>query len=55
VERVAGDATYTHQLRAFVRAARTGERVPTDGAHGIANMSVIDAIYRKAGLRPRGG
>jgi len=53
-ERVAGDATYTHQLRAFVRAVRTGERIPTDGAHGVANMVVIDAIYRKAGLRPRG-
>ncbi len=54
VERVAGEATYTHQLRAFARAVRTGERVPTDGAHGIANMAVIDAIYRKAGLSPRG-
>jgi predicted dehydrogenase len=53
-ERVPGEATYTHQLRAFVRAVRTGERVPTDGAHGVANMTVIDAIYRKAGLRPRG-
>jgi predicted dehydrogenase len=53
-ERVAGEATYTHQLRAFARAVQQGERVPTDGAHGVANMAVIDAIYRKAGLRPRG-
>jgi predicted dehydrogenase len=53
-ERVPGDATYTHQLRAFARAVREGEPVPTDGAHGVANMAVIDAIYRKAGLRPRG-
>jgi predicted dehydrogenase len=53
-ERVAGEATYTHQLRAFARAVQQGERVPTDGAHGVANMTVIDAIYRKAGLRPRG-
>jgi predicted dehydrogenase len=53
-ERVHGEATYTHQLRAFVRAVRDGERAPTDGAHGVANMTVIDAIYRKAGLRPRG-
>jgi predicted dehydrogenase len=53
-ERVPGEATYTHQLRAFVRAVRHGERVPTDAAHGLANMAVIDAIYRAAGLRPRG-
>jgi predicted dehydrogenase len=53
-ERVAGEATYTHQLRAFVRAVRDGAPVPTDGAHGVANMTAIDAIYRKAGLTPRG-
>ncbi len=53
-ERVPGEASYVHQLRAFVGAVRGGERVPTDAAHGVANMTVIDAIYRKAGLRPRG-
>jgi len=52
-ERVSGEATYTHQLRAFVRAARDGAPLPTDGAHGVANMAVIDAIYRAAGLEPR--
>ena len=52
--RVAGEATYTHQLRAFARAVREGGPLPTDGAHGVANMRVIDAIYRAAGLRPRG-
>ncbi len=54
VERVAGEASYTHQLRAFARAVQQGEPVPTDAAHGVANMTVIDAIYRKAGLRLRG-
>lgn len=54
VERVSGEASYTHQLRAFARAVQQGERVPTDAAHGVANMTVIDAIYRKAGLRLRG-
>jgi predicted dehydrogenase len=54
VEGVAGEASYTHQLRAFARAVQQGERVPTDAAHGVANMTVIDAIYRKAGLRVRG-
>jgi predicted dehydrogenase len=53
-EHVRGDATYTHQLRAFVAAVRDGTPFPTDGAHGVANMRVIDAIYRKAGLQPRG-
>ena len=54
LERVSGEATYTHQLRAFARAVQQGEKVPTDGAHGVANMTVIDAIYRKAGMRLRG-
>jgi predicted dehydrogenase len=54
VEHVAGDASYLQQLRAFARAVQLGEPVPTDGAHGVANMAVIDAIYRKAGLRLRG-
>ncbi|MBI1813431.1 MAG: Gfo/Idh/MocA family oxidoreductase [Deltaproteobacteria bacterium] len=53
-ERVAGDATYTHQLRAFVAAVRDGTAVPTDATDGIANMRVIDAVYRAAGLPPRG-
>jgi predicted dehydrogenase len=53
-ERIAGDATYTYQLRAFVAAVRTGAPVPTGPEHGIANMRVIDAVYRAAGLQPRG-
>jgi predicted dehydrogenase len=53
-ERVAGDATYTHQLRAFVDAVRNGTALPTDAADGIANMRVIDAVYEKAGLPKRG-
>jgi predicted dehydrogenase len=53
-ERVAGDATYTCQLRAFIRAVREGAPFETDAADAIANMRVIDAIYRAAGLEPRG-
>jgi predicted dehydrogenase len=53
-ERVRGDATYTHQLRAFVDAVRRGTPVPTDPRDAIANMRAIDAIYRAAGLPPRG-
>jgi predicted dehydrogenase len=53
-ERVKGDATYTGQLRAFARWVREGVAMPTDAAHGVANMRVIDAIYRRAGLPLRG-
>jgi predicted dehydrogenase len=42
--------TFAAQLRAFVRAVRTGEPVPTSAEEAIANMRVIDAIYRAAGL-----
>ncbi len=53
-ERVPGETSYTHQLRAFVQAVQQGEPVPTDAIDGVANMRVIDAIYTKAGLKPRG-
>ena len=52
-ERVAGRATYTHQLEAFVRAVREGVPVPTGTNDAIANMALIDAAYRAAGLEPR--
>ena len=53
-ERVAGDATYVHQLRAFVAHVRGGSRMSTDARDAIANMRVVDAIYAKAGLPLRG-
>ena len=49
-ERVAGEPTYTGQLRAFAAAVRDGAPVLTPPADSIANMTVIDAIYTKAGL-----
>ncbi|MCX8108475.1 MAG: Gfo/Idh/MocA family oxidoreductase, partial [Verrucomicrobiae bacterium] len=53
-ERVPGDSTFTYQLRAFVQAVQ-GKRLPLTDAHdAIANMQVIDAIYERAGLQPRG-
>ncbi|MGI8795171.1 MAG: Gfo/Idh/MocA family protein [Acidimicrobiia bacterium] len=52
-ERVKGDATYTYQLRAFVAAARDGAPVLTPLSDSVANMRVIDDVYRKAGLDPR--
>jgi len=52
-ERVRGPATYTCQLEAFVRAVREGAAVPTGLDDAIANMALIDAAYRAAGLEPR--
>ena len=52
-ERVAGEPTYTCQLRAFVDHVRNGTPVPTGPDDAIANMRVIDAVYRAAGLKPR--
>ncbi len=54
VERLRGDATYTHQLRAFAAAVRNGRNLPTGPEDAIANMRVIDAIYTAAGLPLRG-
>ena len=53
-ERVAGDASYTHQLRAFVAAVRSGHPFPSTPEDGVKNMQVIDAVYTRAGLSPRG-
>jgi predicted dehydrogenase len=53
-ERVPGEASYTGQLRAFAAWVRGGEPMPSDGADGVANMRVIDAAYRAAGLSVRG-
>jgi len=52
-ETVSGDTTFTHQLRAFVKAVRGEAKFPTDGAEGVINMGVIDDVYRAAGLPPR--
>lgn len=52
-ETVPGDTTFTHQLRAFVKALHGEAKFPTDGAAGVFNMQVIDDAYRAAGLPPR--
>jgi predicted dehydrogenase len=52
-ERVAGGATYGYQLAAFLAAVREGAPTRTPPADSIANMRVIDAIYRAAGMEPR--
>jgi predicted dehydrogenase len=47
-------ATYVFQARALVDVIRNGAPILTPGSDGIANMAVIDAVYRKAGLAVRG-
>ena len=49
-----GKATYDYQLAAFCGAVLRGEEVLTPPSYSVANMTVIDAVYRAAGLRPRG-
>ncbi|MCX6484792.1 MAG: Gfo/Idh/MocA family oxidoreductase [Mycobacterium sp.] len=45
--------TYQYQLEAFAAAVLRGEPVKTSAEEGVKNMTVIDAIYRAAGLPVR--
>lgn len=45
--------TYEYQLEAFAGAVLRGEPVKTTAAEGVENMTVIDSIYRAAGLPVR--
>jgi predicted dehydrogenase len=53
-ERVPGEASYTHQLRAFVAAVRGAGPNLTPPDDAVHTMGLIDAAYRAAGLHPRG-
>ncbi|WP_370971187.1 Gfo/Idh/MocA family protein [Amycolatopsis sp. cg9] len=46
-------ASYAYQLDAFAAAVLRGEPVKTSAADAVATMTVIDEIYRAAGLSPR--
>jgi len=45
--------TYRYQLEAFAAAVLDGAPVLTPPSDSIANMAVIDAVYRAAGMSPR--
>lgn len=45
--------TYSYQLEAFRDAITIGAPFPTDASAAVRTMSVIDDIYRAAGLQPR--
>ena len=49
-QRIRGKATYWYQLRAFADAVLDGGPVLTPPADSVANMVVIDDVYRAAGL-----
>jgi predicted dehydrogenase len=50
VERFTHRASYAYQLDAFAAAVLRGEPVKTTPEDAIENMTVIDGIYRAAGL-----
>jgi predicted dehydrogenase len=50
VERFARRSSYAYQLDAFAAAVLRGDPVKTNPDDAVENMSVIDAIYRAAGL-----
>jgi predicted dehydrogenase len=52
-EHLKAGATYTYQLEAFRAAVRDGGPNLWPPAESVANMQVIDDIYRAAGLEPR--
>ena len=53
VERFPGRSSFEYQLDAFAAAVLRGEPVKTTPEDAVENMSVIDAIYRAAGLSLR--
>jgi len=53
-EKVRGEATYIGQLRAFTDAVIDGTPILTPPSEAVANMRVIDSVYQRAGLTPRG-
>ncbi|SBS75559.1 Trans-1,2-dihydrobenzene-1,2-diol dehydrogenase [uncultured Mycobacterium sp.] len=53
VERFPARATYAYQLDAFAAAVLRGEPVKTTPEEAVQNMTVIDGLYRAAGLSVR--
>ena len=54
VESVPSSTTYDHQLSHVLNVMRGRAAPLTGGADAVGNMSAIDAIYKAAGLTPRG-
>jgi predicted dehydrogenase len=52
-ERLGTRASYTYQLEAFAAHVSSGAALPFGTADAVANMAMVDAAYRAAGLPPR--
>ena len=48
------DSTYAYQLEAFLAETRGKDANLTDAEDGLKQMQLIDAVYARGGLRPRG-
>jgi len=54
-EQTLGDQTsYTYQLAALADTLQTGAEFLIDVDDSVANAELIDEVYRRAGLAPRG-
>jgi predicted dehydrogenase len=53
-EKAVSTASFDFQIANFAAVVRGRATTPTPADDAIANMTVIDEIYRGAGLRPRG-
>jgi predicted dehydrogenase len=53
VEHLGTRASYTYQLQAFADHVEHGTPLPFGTADAVANMALIDAAYRAAGMEPR--
>jgi predicted dehydrogenase len=53
VERLGTRASYTYQLEAFAAHVQDGATLPFGTADAVANMILVDAAYRAAGMEPR--
>ncbi|WP_319450799.1 MULTISPECIES: Gfo/Idh/MocA family oxidoreductase [unclassified Mycobacterium] len=53
IERLGTRASYTYQLEAFAAHVEHGAALPFGTEDAVANMAMVDAAYRAAGLSPR--
>ena len=53
VEHLGTRPSYTHQLAAFADHVQHGTPLPFGTADAVANMALVDAAYRAAGMEPR--
>ena len=55
VEHLGTRSSYSHMLEAFVRLVREGVPMRSGADDAVASMTLVDAVYRAAGMQPRRG